>query len=108
LLLSGAGVTLAALTLLIPSSVLIVAAAFVLLGLAVAGVVPTTLSAAARVAPGNTGAITGGIMAVAYGGFIICPPLTGWLADLYSLRVALVSVGLSGLAMLWLARGVKN
>ena len=107
LLVSGAGVALAAALLLLPGGVPLAVLSFVLLGLAVAGVVPTVLSAAARLVPGHSGAITGAIMAVAYSGFIVIPPLTGWLADLFSLQIALVSVGLSGLAILWLARGVK-
>ena len=52
-------------------------------------------------------ALTGGIMAAAYSGFIICPPLTGWIADQLSLQAALITVGCSGLAMIWLARQVR-
>jgi fucose permease len=107
LLVSGAGVTLSTVLLMLPGGVPIAVLAFGLLGLAVAGVVPTALSAAARLSPGNSGAVTGAIMATAYSGFIVIPPLTGWLADLFSLQVALVSVGLSGLGMLWLARRVR-
>jgi MFS family permease len=104
LLISGAAMLLSALLLLLPGSVPLAIIAFMLLGLAVAGVVPTVLSAAATFAPGNTAALTGGIMAAAYSGFIICPPLTGWIADQFSLQAALITVGLSGLAVLWLAR----
>ncbi len=82
--------------------------AFMLLGAGVAGVVPTVLSAAAKHAPGQTAMVTSGIMAIAYTGFIICPPLTGWIADLYSLKAALVVVGLSGFCIMWLARGVER
>jgi MFS family permease len=106
LLASGAAMLLSAL-LLLPGGVPLAILAFILLGLAVAGVVPTVLSAAARFAPGNTAALTGGIMAAAYSGFIICPPLTGWIADQFSLQAALITVGFSGLAMIWLARRVK-
>jgi fucose permease len=107
LLVSGAGVALASLLLLVPGGVPLAIVAFVLLGLAVAGVVPTVLTAAAQVIPGQSGAITGAIMAVAYSGFIVVPPLTGWLADTFSLQVALASVGLTGVAIVWLARRVK-
>jgi len=106
LLASGATMLLSAL-LLLPGGVPLAIISFVLLGLAVAGVVPTVLSAAARFAPGNTAALTGGIMAAAYTGFIICPPLTGWIADQLSLQAALITVGCSGLAMIWLARQVR-
>jgi MFS family permease len=104
LLVSGAAMFLSALLLLLPGGVPLAIVAFMLLGLAVAGVVPTVLSAAAKYAPGNTAALTGGIMAAAYTGFIICPPLTGRIADLFSLQAALATVGFSGLAVIWLAR----
>ena len=104
LLASGAAMLLSALLLLLPGGVPLAIVAFMLLGLAVAGVVPTVLSAAARFAPGNTAALTGGIMAAAYSGFIICPPLTGWIADQFSLQAALITVGFSGLAVIWLAQ----
>ena len=106
LILSGAGLILATILLMIPGGVPLAVVAFVLLGLAVAGVVPTALSVAAGLAPGNSGAVAGGIMAAAYAGFIVCPPLIGWIADLFSLKVALLSLGLSGIAILWLVREV--
>jgi MFS family permease len=108
LLVSGAAMLLSALLLLLPGSVPLAIGAFMLLGLAVAGVVPTVLSAAARFAPGNTSALTGGIIAAAYSGFIICPPLTGWIADQFSLQTALVAVGFSGLLVIGLANRSHN
>ena len=105
---SGTGLVLAAGLLALPGGAGLAAAAFVLMGLAVAGVVPTVLGAAARVAPGQTGAVAGAIMAAAYGGFIVSPPLIGWLAELASLRVALYTVGLAGLAVLWLTGQVRD
>jgi MFS family permease len=106
LLASGAGLILATVLLLLPGGVALSVAAFMLLGLAVAGVVPTVLSAAANLAPGNSGAIAGGMLAAVYVSFMLCPPLIGWLADWFSLQAALLTVGLSGLGILWLARGV--
>jgi MFS family permease len=108
LLVSGAGLVLATLLLILPGGVSMAVTAFIVLGFAVAGVIPTALSAAARLAPGNSGAITGMFMAAAYTGFIFCPPLIGWLAELVSLRAALLTVGLSGLLVLWLARDLRD
>lgn len=96
LLASGAGLVLAT-SLLLPGSLVLAIAAFALIGLSVAGIVPTVLTAGARLVPGRSAAVAGGIMAVAYTGFIICPPLTGLIADLVSLKAALLIVGLSGL-----------
>ena len=106
LLVSGALVVLAT-ALLLPGGVALAVIAFVLLGAGVAGVVPTVLSAAAKHVPGQTAMVTSGIMALAYTGFILCPPLTGWIADLISLKAALVVVGLSGFGIIWLVRRVK-
>lgn len=106
LLASGAGLVLAT-SLLLPGSLVLAIAAFALMGLSVAGIVPTVLTAGARLVPGRSAAVAGGIMAVAYTGFIICPPLTGLIADLVSLKAALLIVGLSGLGILALARGFR-
>lgn len=106
LLASGAGLLLSGAALVAPSPVGVAVAGFVLLGLAVAGIIPTVLSAAAEAAPGDSGTVAGGVLAVAYGGFVVAPPLVGWLAELFSLQGALVSVGASGLGVLWLARRI--
>lgn len=91
---------------MIPNSIPAAVAAFALTGLGVAGVVPTALSEAARQAPGNSGAVTGAIMAVTYLSFVVCAPLVGWIAELISLQMALMTVAFSGMGILWLARGV--
>jgi MFS family permease len=83
-------------------------AGFVLMGLAVAGVVPTALTAAGRLAPGSSGATAGRLMAAVYVAFIVSPPLVGWLAERASLRAALLVVGLSGLGILCLRPGAAG
>jgi len=95
--------------LMLPQPLLWVAiVAFALCGIGVAGVIPTVLSAAARVAPGQSGAITGAIMATAYLCFIVVPPVIGAVAVRYGLQMALVSVGASGVALLLLIRRVAQ
>jgi MFS family permease len=108
LFVSGTGLMLSALLLMLPGGVPLAVIAFALMGLAVAGVIPTALSAAAQVVPGNNGAVAGGIIAAAYIGLILCPPLVGWLAEIFSLQLALLVVGLSGVGVVWLARGVRE
>lgn len=105
LLISGVAMVLAGL-LLLPPFVPAAVAAFAMLGLAVAGVIPTSISAAAKRSPGNSGAVAGGMMAFSYLGFVVVPPITGWLAQLTSLHTALLIVGVCGLIMLWLVRDV--
>ena len=94
--------------LLVPPFVLAAIAAFAMLGLAVAGVIPTAISAAAKRSPGNSGAVAGGMMAFSYLGFVIVPPSTGWLAQLTSLHIALLIVGVCGVVMLWLVRNIGD
>jgi MFS family permease len=109
LLASGAGLTLAGIMLVAGGrSVPLAIGAFVLLGLAVAGVIPTILTVAGHVEPNNSGAVAGGLMAAAYATFVVVPPVTGWLAQAFSLKVALLTVGLSGLMILWLARNIDG
>lgn len=106
LLTSGALVVAAGLLLMIPDSIPAAVAAFALTGLGVAGVVPTALSEAARHTPASSGAVTGAIMTVTYLSFVVCAPLVGWMAELVSLQTALMTVALSGLGVLWLARTI--
>jgi MFS family permease len=115
---SGVGLILATAVLLLPGApqgageagplagpIPLAMAGFVLMGLAVAGVVPTALTAAGRLAPGSSGATAGRLMAAVYVAFIVSPPLVGWLAERASLRAALLVVGLSGLGILCLRPG---
>jgi MFS family permease len=109
LVVSGLGLCLSALLLVLPGQVPLAVAALLVLGLAVAGVVPTALNAAAGLAPGNSGAVAGGMIAAVYVGFVLCPPVVGWLAELGSLQAALLlSVGFSGLAIIGSTRGVRK
>jgi fucose permease len=105
--LSGAGLVLATTLLLLPGGVPGAVAGFALLGLAIAGVIPTVLSAGARRLPGQSGAVAGGLMAACYVAFIVAPPLVGALAERFSLPAALLVLGLGGLGILALARGLR-
>ncbi|HVG97236.1 MAG TPA: MFS transporter [Chloroflexota bacterium] len=113
--LSGAGLILASAILFLPGlpwlpgddptgRVPLAVAGFGLLGLAVAGVVPTALTAGARLVPGNSGAVAGALMTAVYLAFVVAPPLVGWLAEASSLRAALLVVALSGVGIIALTR----
>jgi fucose permease len=108
LLISGAATVLSSALLVATTSVWLFTLALVLLGAAVAGVVPTVLTAAGQVAPGNSGTITGGIMAVAYLSFVVGAPLIGWLAELTSLRLSFLTITVGGAALIALAWGVAR
>lgn len=60
-----------------------------LVGFALAPVIPTALSLAGRSAPGRSGAAVSLVTTVGYSAFVAGPPLVGALADVTSLRVAL-------------------
>lgn len=103
---SGVGLIVATLLLLLPGGIPLAVIAFMLVGLSVAGVIPTVLGEGARLAPGQSGAVSGGMLAAVYLCFVLCPPLIGALADHFSLQAALVTIGLSGVIVLVLTRGV--
>lgn len=107
LLLSGALMLIAGILLFGLPQVEAAFIGFALLGLAVAGVVPTVLSAAAQIESRNSGAITGAMMTAAYGSFIVTPPAMGWVAEALDLRTAMLLVVATGLLALELARRLR-
>jgi MFS family permease len=108
LLLSGAGTVVAGALLLATHDVLFATAAFLLLGLAAAGVLPTALSAGGRRLEADTGTLAGLAFAALYLSFIVGSPVIGWVAQVASLRSALSVVALSGVGILWLAGAVES
>jgi MFS family permease len=108
LLLSGALSIAAMVLLMLAGNVPLAITGLLLLGIAVAGPIPTALSVAAKIAPGNSATIAGAMMAGAYAAFIVCPPTMGYVADLFSLRTSFVLIGLAGLAILWLGNGIND
>lgn len=94
--------------LFIPGGVSLAVFAFAVLGVAVAGVVPTVLSAADQAMPNHSGAVAGAMMAACYSSFVIWSPVIGWIADLFSLQAALLMVGVSGIALFGLAWSLKG
>lgn len=79
-------------------------AAFGLLGLAVAGVVPMTLGAARAERAGGAAAVNG-LVATTYLGFVLTPPLIGWIAEWGGLHLTLLlCIGLIGAGLATLSR----
>jgi MFS family permease len=83
-------------TALITQSAGLTLAAFVAVGLGVATVAPLVFGTAARRARRGPGQGIAAMATLGYGGFLLGPPLIGWLAQLTSLRFALLV--LAGLA----------
>ena len=77
-----------------------------LVGFAIAPVVPTTPSLAGRSAPGRSGQAVATATAAGYGSFILSPLTIGLIAQVTSLRLALgllvlTSLAIAGLATRW-------
>ena len=77
--------------LLVPVTPVIICG-FVLLGFGVAAVVPLAFSAAGRTPGHDPGTSVAAVSTVGYGGWLIAPPLIGFVAQATSLTVALASV----------------
>jgi MFS family permease len=90
LLVLGGGLALGGLLimLLLPQPISSIASLF-LVGLGLSTIVPTVFSAAGQQPGLSPGAALGIVSTVGYGGFLLGPPLIGWLADLITLRYAL-------------------
>jgi MFS family permease len=72
-------------------------AGFVLTGLAICTVIPTTTSVAGTIAPGRSAGAVAQVGAMGYGGLVLGPVVIGFLADVSSLRVGLAVAGVLGL-----------
>lgn len=84
---------------------------FMLVGLGVACIVPSVYSAAGRNAKVPPGVALAMVSSVSYLGFLIGPPLIGYIAELASLRYSYAVIGLSGLLVTFIiskTRVVQN
>jgi len=82
--------------------------AFALTGLGMATVAPLVFRAAARRAHHGAGHGIAAMATVGYGGFLVGPPLVGWLAQASSLRVALSVLAILALVITALAHHVRE
>jgi MFS family permease len=84
----------------------VAAGGLLVVGFALAPVVPTALSIAGRNAPGRSATAVSLVTTVGYGAFVLGPPVVGLLAEATSLRTALVPVVVSTAMIALLARRV--
>ncbi|MBF9221445.1 MFS transporter [Hymenobacter ruricola] len=75
---------------------------FVLSGLGVSCVVPLVFSLVGRANPLSAGAAIASVSTVSYFGFLMVPPLVGFVAKAASLRWSFALVALLGLLVVWL------
>jgi MFS family permease len=81
----------------------VILAGFLVVGLALAGVVPVVFSLAGDAAPGRSGGASSVITTIGYAGFLVGPGLIGAVAELTSLRLALATIVATGLSISLLA-----
>jgi MFS family permease len=104
----GAGllVLAAASVIVLAQGVITVICGFGLLGVGLSVVFPCTLSAAARSRPANAGAAIASVSTFGYLGFLLGPPLIGYLSELTSLSTSLGALLIAGLGILALAHNL--
>jgi MFS family permease len=86
----------------------VAAGGLLVVGFALAPVVPTALSIAGRNAPGRSATAVSLVTTVGYSAFVLGPPVVGALAGVTSLRAALVPVVASTAMIALLARRVAS
>ncbi len=87
-------------------SAAVAAAGLLVVGFALAPVVPMALSIAGRNAPGRSATAVSLVTTIGYGAFVLGPPAVGLLASATSLRTALIPVVASTAMIALLARRV--
>lgn len=107
-LISAVAITIAGILIVMTSNLWVAVLAFALLGLGVAGGVPTALTAGAQFVPGQNSTLSGALMSINYLSFIICPPLVGNLAVVTSRQIALSVTVVVGIAMILMTRKLRT
>ncbi len=86
----------------------LVVGGFLLVGLALAAVAPIAFSVAGDLVPDRAGSAVSVVTTFGYGGFLLGPPLIGWLAEVGGLRAALGVIAVAGLAVFALSLRLRE
>jgi fucose permease len=81
---------------------------FGLIGFGVATVIPIVYSLSAKTTTMSTSAALAAVSTVGFSGFLVGPPVIGFIAHQTGLRFALMLLSLLGIIILWLCRKVKS
>jgi MFS family permease len=87
---------------------MLVVGGFLLVGLALAAVAPLAFSVAGELVPDRVGSAVSVVTTFGYGGFLLGPPLVGWLAEVGGLRAALGVIAVAGLAVFALSLRLRD
>jgi MFS family permease len=80
---------------------------YLLTGLGVSCVVPFVFSLAGKIPMSNPGAALASVSSLGYLGFLLVPPMIGYVAQASSLRVSFAIIALMGLFMIRLSAKIK-
>jgi MFS family permease len=107
--LAGGGLVAAGMVLaIVAPSPLLSSLAFAIVGVGAANIVPVAFSAAARIPGVSPAAGVAAATTLGYSGFLIFPPLIGFVARSFGLSAALVTVAIMGVAIATLAGQVRR
>ncbi|RAJ06482.1 fucose permease [Chitinophaga skermanii] len=81
---------------------------FILTGFGVACVVPLIFSLAGKVKNTNSGQTLAAISTIGYLGFLIAPPLIGFISQASSLRVSFAVMIIGSVFIIWMVSGLKE
>lgn len=81
--------------------------AFMLVGLGVSSIVPTVYSAAGRHTKVPTGIALATVSSVSFLGFLMGPPLIGYISEMFGLRYSFAIIGVFGLGIALLVSRIK-
>ncbi len=81
--------------------------AYLLTGFGVSCVVPFVFSLAGKIPMSNPGAALASISSIGYLGFLLVPPMIGYVAQSSSLRVSFAIIATTGLLIVYLSRKIK-
>ncbi|SHL25706.1 Fucose permease [Chitinophaga jiangningensis] len=83
-------------------------AGFICAGLGVACVVPLVFSLAGKTSHANSGQTIASISTIGYLGFLVVPPLVGFVAQASSLRISFSIMAICGLVIIWMVSKIKE
>jgi MFS family permease len=105
---SGAMISIGLLTAVLFPNIVVCTLAFMLVGLGVSTIVPTVYSNAGKnktVPPGEALTI---VSSISFLGFLMGPPVIGYIAELSSLRLSFAVIGIFGLLIIAMASRMKS
>ena len=85
------------------AAILTVVVGFLLVGAGVSSIIPLVYSLAGKTGTMSTSSAVTAVATTGYFGFLLGPPLIGWIAGASSLRVSFFVIALMGLTISWLS-----